>query len=355
MAHSKTKALMAGSALAAATAFSSHAAAQSFLIDLGPSGPSDITASPDANGNTWNNFAPGSFIRLEDTSGALSAAADGLGIGFGATTGLGASGGVGNGLENPDAGFLGDFAIVSATIDYCFRFDDPNDANDDVLGFEFSNLDTNLTYNIRVFACRLASTTREVRFTATGGNGAVSGDVVVGGPNIGSNGMSFGNDNVIVELNGVTPTGAGVISLEGDNIQDNFVYFNVVEIAVAEPVAITAQPESSIVDAGGTLTFTATAEPAGAALKWQRDGVDVVDGMGVSGATTDTLTITDAGIADAGIYTLVATEAGSSATSDGAIGAVRASSIGVVDFDNNGVLDFFDVLAFIDAFDAAGG
>ncbi|MEM1424287.1 MAG: immunoglobulin domain-containing protein, partial [Planctomycetota bacterium] len=108
--------------------------------------------------------------------------------------------------------------------------------------------------------------------------------------------------------------------------------------------------QSQVVDAGGTLTFTTAVDDAGlgAILQWQRDGVDLVDGGDVSGATTDTLTITNASAEDVGVYNCVASAAGTTATSEGAIGAVRQSP-SVFDVNGDGSVDFFDVAALLDA------
>lgn len=349
-----------GAAIALALG-ASLAHAQTFLIDLGPTTISSVdatTESPDSNGSTWNNFAPGQFVRLVDTTGAISASTSPLGIGLGATTPLGASGGSNNGLTNPDANFLGDFAIATATQDYIFRFDDGAGAPEN-LELEVSSLDPTLTYNVRVFGSRVASENRETLYTVTGGNGAQTTNIVTGGPNIGSNGMSFGNDNIIGEVLGVTPTVAGTISVDMTVLQGAFVYLNVLEISVAQPVdiAFTSQPEGQVIDAGGTLVLSATVEatPPGVSLQWERDGVAVADDMRVSGATTDTLTVAQAELADVGVYRLVASSQGVVETSDEAIVGVRGSPLGIADFDNNGALDFFDVVAFLDAFDAAGG
>ncbi|HEY6226866.1 MAG TPA: LamG-like jellyroll fold domain-containing protein, partial [Verrucomicrobiae bacterium] len=80
------------------------------------------------------------------------------------------------------------------------------------------------------------------------------------------------------------------------------------------------QPSNESVYAGRTAHFTANVDgfPAVTSVKWQKDGVDVVDGGRISGATTTNLVITGVAAGDVGNYTLVATSPRGSNTSDAA-------------------------------------
>jgi hypothetical protein len=82
----------------------------------------------------------------------------------------------------------------------------------------------------------------------------------------------------------------------------------------------TAQPRSVSIYSGRTARFTGAAQgyPGITSFQWQRNGVNVVDNDRISGAGTTTLTITNAGAADAGTYTLVATSPRGPATSEAA-------------------------------------
>ncbi len=327
---------------AAAIAASATVDAQTFLIDMGPS--SNPTASPDVNGNQWNSFAPGQFFRLRDTGGATSAGATPVGIGFGATTPVGQSPATGEGLASPDQALLGDLAIQSATEDFVFRSDDGVGAPEN-LRFEFSNLDQSLVYTIRVFASRVAGNVRETEYTVSGGNGSQSASI-----------PTSNNTQDFAIIGGVTPTAAGVIVLDAIALQGGFCYMNVVELSVGQALEIPAQPVGTITDAGGELSFSATVTPAmGVSLQWERDGVPLVDDGRIAGATSDTLTIDPAELGDVGVYRLVADGGGSSLISDEVVGVVRASPLGLPDFNADGTVDFFDVLAFLRAFDAVGG
>jgi hypothetical protein len=331
-------------AIAAAAVLGATAAteAQTFLIDTGPS--ANPTPSPDASGNTWNSFAPGQFFRLRDTTGATSAGATAVGIGFGATTPVGQSPATGEGLTNPDPQLLGDLAVQTATQDFVFRSDDGSGAPEN-LRFEFSNLDQSLVYTIRVFASRVAGDTRETQYTVTGGNGTQTASL-----------LTSNNDRDVAVIGGVTPSAAGVIALDAIALQGGFCYYNVIELSVGQALDIPVQPVGAITDAGGTLAFNAVVTPStGVTLQWERDGVPLVDDARISGATTDSLTISPAGLADVGEYRLVADGGGSMVVSDQVVGVVRGSSFGLADFNADGAVNFLDVLAFLAAFDAVGG
>ena len=329
-------------ACAAAMIASVTAHAQTFLIDMGPS--ANPTASPDTNGNQWNSFAPGQFFRLRDTAGVTSAGATPVGIGFGATTPVGQGPATGEGLASPDPALLGDLAVQTATEDFVFRSDD-GVGPPESLRFEFSNLDQSLVYTVRVFARRVAGNVRETGYTATGGSGAQSDSV-----------LTSNNTQDIAVIGGITPTAAGVIALDAIALQGGFAYINSIELSVGQALDIAVQPLGAITDAGGVLSFDAVVTPAaGVTLQWERDGVPLDDDARVSGSTTTTLTIAPAGLADVGMYRLVADGGGSVLVSDEVVGVVRASPLGLPDFNADGAVDFLDVLAFLRAFDAVGG
>ncbi|MEL6795432.1 MAG: hypothetical protein AAFO89_01275 [Planctomycetota bacterium] len=117
------------------------------------------------------------------------------------------------------------------------------------------------------------------------------------------------------------------------------------------------KPGDLIVDAGGTLTFTAAlpVSAAGLDLQWLRDGEPVLDDARISGATTQTLTITDARYADAGAYTLRVAVAGNEVESPAGLGGVRPSALGPVDVDGDGAATGADRLEFILQVEAATG
>ncbi|MEO1717048.1 MAG: GC-type dockerin domain-anchored protein [Planctomycetota bacterium] len=217
--------IRATSLAAAALLVAGTAHAQTYRIDLTNSG--NQTASPDTFGNTWNNYLPGTFLSgLFDTDGNVSGGGDFFtGLGFGGTTPIGTSLGMGEGLANPDVNFLGELAVPEATEDHHFRFAD-------ALGYEISNLDPNTTYTIRMFGSRLDGfnlLTNE--YSVTGANGTQTGMTTIGGPNTGSDGMSFGNDFEIIEFTGVEPNiDTNTIQIAADVVDGTFAVISIIEI-----------------------------------------------------------------------------------------------------------------------------
>ncbi|MEM1424288.1 MAG: immunoglobulin domain-containing protein [Planctomycetota bacterium] len=111
---------------------------------------------------------------------------------------------------------------------------------------------------------------------------------------------------------------------------------------------VTTHPEAQIVEAGGTLVFTAqlAGGDAGVAFFWEKDGVPVANDARISGANTTTLTITSAGSADAGSYRLVANISGLLAPSEPAPGAVRPSD-DELDVNGDGLVNFLDLIELL--------
>jgi len=69
-------------------------------------------------------------------------------------------------------------------------------------------------------------------------------------------------------------------------------------------------PNPAQVRAGSNITMTATATGSGLKYQWSKDGVNLSNGQGISGATTNALTITNVQPTRQGTYTLVVTDSG---------------------------------------------
>ncbi|MFN0011703.1 MAG: immunoglobulin domain-containing protein [Phycisphaerales bacterium] len=83
--------------------------------------------------------------------------------------------------------------------------------------------------------------------------------------------------------------------------------------------AITGHPGAAALCAGGNANFFVSASgTAPLTYQWRRNTVPLVDGGGISGATTDALAVANVGPANAGTYDCVVTNACGSATSNGA-------------------------------------
>ncbi len=111
------------------------------------------------------------------------------------------------------------------------------------------------------------------------------------------------------------------------------------------------QPVSQCVDLGGAVVFAAEAvspNGAGQFQQWFKDGVGMFDGSGVSGAFTDTLTISPVDAGDAGTYSLRTLTLGSSCFlfSDDAELTVGDCCPAAGDMDSDGDFDLADISAF---------
>ncbi|HNT87433.1 MAG TPA: immunoglobulin domain-containing protein, partial [Candidatus Hydrogenedentes bacterium] len=73
------------------------------------------------------------------------------------------------------------------------------------------------------------------------------------------------------------------------------------------PVVITQHPTNLSVCPGSPVAFSVSATGSNLTYQWRKNGVDLADGGNVSGATTDTLLIADAQLADNGRYRCVVT------------------------------------------------
>ncbi len=72
--------------------------------------------------------------------------------------------------------------------------------------------------------------------------------------------------------------------------------------------SITAGLADQTVSSGATVTFKVTPKETGLSYRWLADGVTLADGNGISGATTATLTIANAQVANSGTYSVIVTD-----------------------------------------------
>ena len=94
-------------------------------------------------------------------------------------------------------------------------------------------------------------------------------------------------------------------------------YINVTISSLVMP-SITTHPQDTSVQQGSSTSLTVTASGA-TSYQWRKDGVALSDGGNISGATTSTLSLTNAASDTAGTYTVVVTNANGSVTSNGAV------------------------------------
>ena len=172
------------------------------LIDFGIN--TNLTTSPDLNGNVWNNLAtdaatvpPGTPHHLTNLVGSPA----GLRLllsGFG--TGANAAG-----TTLPDAA-LGILAITNATRDSFFV----NAGSPATLSF--TGLVANGLYQLDCFGSRDAADTRSTRYTATGGTTSTA-VLVTSGTGIGIAPQANANNDTIARLTHIRPTGTGTLTV----------------------------------------------------------------------------------------------------------------------------------------------
>jgi uncharacterized repeat protein (TIGR03803 family) len=86
------------------------------------------------------------------------------------------------------------------------------------------------------------------------------------------------------------------------------------------PPVITAQPQSLMITASNTASFSVTASgTTPLSYQWRKDGTNLVNGGRISGATSNVLTITGALTNDTGSYLVVVTNAYGQAVSSNAV------------------------------------
>ena len=121
-----------------------------------------------------------------------------------------------------------------------------------------------------------------------------------------------GATNATLTLTNIQPSDAATYSVYVSNTAGSVTSNGAVLTVQTAPV-ITSQPSSTTVAAGANATFTVTAtgNPS-PTYQWRKDGANI------SGATSSSLTISNAQVSSAGSYSVVVTNAAGSATSDGA-------------------------------------
>jgi hypothetical protein len=119
-----------------------------------------------------------------------------------------------------------------------------------------------------------------------------------------------------------------------------------VELSAIAAGIVASSPTDIVVEAGGTITLETTINASGPMLvtRWQRDGVTLVDDGRITGTQSDTVVITNATPADAGLYRLVVQVGDDEVSSTPVVVGVRASALGSADFNGDGSVDQIDVL-----------
>ncbi|MCO6045062.1 hypothetical protein NG895_14220 [Aeoliella sp. ICT_H6.2] len=240
---------LAAASVLSLTLLGGSADAASFFIDFSRTDANGaITASPDSNGNHWNNLASNGFevpvgLTLSDLVDTQNNAST---IDVETTSVVNgpsfrANGDTVGGLTNPDPSLLGDFAIADATRDYFFVEGSQNTGNpNDPSGLIFSQLNPDATYDFRFFGTRVTGSYRESRHTVIGGNKTEFVTLVTSGTDVGTDGYD-GNNDTIVEIKGITPDANNEIQYLLSVVQGNYAYISAMEVTetmnVPEPTS----------------------------------------------------------------------------------------------------------------------
>jgi len=76
-------------------------------------------------------------------------------------------------------------------------------------------------------------------------------------------------------------------------------------LTVLTATAITSQPINVALCSTGTATFSVNATGAGITYQWKKDGINLVNGVNISGVTTASLAISNVTSVNVGSYTVV--------------------------------------------------
>ena len=131
-------------------------------------------------------------------------------------------------------------------------------------------------------------------------------------------GSGVNNSGAALAVSGTNLFVGGTFTTAGDKVSA-YVARAVVE-PPPEPPTILTQPQSQVVDAGTNFTFSVIADGTPPlSYQWRKDGIELSDGLRISGAITANLTIANVQTNDASNYTVVVSNAYGSITSSVAV------------------------------------
>jgi subtilase family serine protease len=139
------------------------------------------------------------------------------------------------------------------------------------------------------------------------------------GTNLPAGGNVSGTTSNVLSITAATTNNSGNYSLIVTNIYGS-VTSSVAVLSVGFAPAITSQPTSLIVLSGGNAVFSATASGSTPLVyQWQKYGTNISNGAGISGTTSNVLSITAATTNNSGNYSLIVTNIYGSVTSSVAV------------------------------------
>jgi uncharacterized protein YjdB len=261
-------------------------AIQSLFIDFGTSAA--LTASPDANGNYWNNItdptATAAAVLLVNSVNTSTGYSQKM------NTALNAYDVNAGGLAAPDPLLLGEFAVASATQDYF--------GNSSTGSMKFTALNPNSVYKFKIFGSRNTTETRIAQYDLAGLNTS-TGTLQTGGVNLGGPGYN-GNNSTLFSSGFVVPNTSNEILLTLTKLLGSNNNINALKIEEYNHTPITSITVTSQTVSGttGAYQMTATVAPSNAIFQdvsWSVDNpaIATIDNTGLLKAkTTGTVTVT---------------------------------------------------------------
>ncbi|MCF8260650.1 MAG: T9SS type A sorting domain-containing protein [Melioribacteraceae bacterium] len=221
------------------------------FIDFGQ--VATTTASPDANGNYWNNLYD--HTTAVGTVALVNKANEAGGVSVSILSDFTGSNGSGaGGLLSPSADLLGEFAIETATEDYFYATSDLNPA------IKLSGLEVSKSYIFQFFATRNTTGTRKTEYSISGASTTLD-TIQTSGTDIGDSGYD-GNNNYLAVSAGVAPNASGEITITLSNVEGGFHYLAALKILEAETV-VALPVELSL--------FTANLNGSVVAINWETE------------------------------------------------------------------------------------
>lgn len=212
-------------------------ALKTMYIDFGPNDSTNgnTTASPDLNGNYWNN------LTNTNATAPQTDLVDKVNTGTGAyikiIAGFSSNGIQNGGLLSPDAALLGDIAIPTATQDY---FHTAASSSLSIRG-----LDKTKGYVFNLFGSRNDPGKRVTTYALTGAT-FYNGTLQTSGTDIGGTGY-HGNNRTILTSDIIMPDDNGHINLTVTKTEGAFGYLGVMKISQVTPAVF--EPNCPVKDA----------------------------------------------------------------------------------------------------------
>ncbi|TWT92862.1 hypothetical protein Pla108_40020 [Botrimarina colliarenosi] len=230
--------LILGQAVLALVLVATTVSAQTVLIDFG----SDTSfrglsvVNPDANGNNWNNIAPGAFFSdLIDTNGVATTIDFGFSTPVGTDsyngpagdTSAGAAASVGN--TDIDAAALGDLGVLNAAFDFVAERD---------TRFEIQGLDPSKQYDLTFFGSHKYSGNATTLYSVYTDN---TYSTVVGSATLDIQDLvdpSLHNRDTVATISGLSPQTGDILYVQFTGTNGDYGYLNSLKItAVPEPAS----------------------------------------------------------------------------------------------------------------------